>query len=111
MKMLRIIFLAIFCMLAIGTRANDSNPPVLTLDPTDGALTAGRLDGGLGIYVDRHQPGLRSDYRIGFLSWTDFFFPCSNSLGTYRISSETNMWWWARARWRIRVQKRSMTPQ
>lgn len=84
MKMLRIIFIAIFCMLAIGTRAKaDSNPPVLTLDPTDGALTgpAGSTV-GWGFTLTSTSPDFAvitgSDFCVGPIT-----SPCSNSLGTY----------------------------
>jgi len=71
------------CLLAIGARAKaDSNPPVLTLDPADGALTgpAGSTM-GWGFTLTSTSPDFAlitgSDFCVGPIT-----SPCSNSLGT-----------------------------
>jgi hypothetical protein len=84
MKMLRIIFITCFCLLAIGTGAKaDSDPPVLTLDPTGGALTgAAGSTVGWGFTLTSTSPDFAlitgSDFCVGAIT-----SPCSNSLGTY----------------------------
>jgi hypothetical protein len=84
MKMLRIIFIACLCLLATGTGAKaDSDPPVLALDPTSGALTgpAGSTV-GWGFTLSSTSPDFAlitgSDFCVGAIT-----SPCSNSLGTY----------------------------
>jgi hypothetical protein len=84
MKTLRVIFSTCLCVLAIGTRAKaDSNPPVLTLDPANGALTgpAGSTV-GWGFTLTSTSPDFAlitgSDFCVGAIT-----SPCANSLGTY----------------------------
>jgi hypothetical protein len=84
MKMLRIILVICLCVLAMSTGAKaDSDPPVLTLDPTDGALT-GPAGSTVGWGFTLTSGG--SDFAV--ISGSDFCVgavasPCSNSFGTY----------------------------
>jgi hypothetical protein len=84
MKMLRTILLVSFCILAVAMRAPaDSGDPVLTLDPTSGALT-GPAGSTVGWGFTLTSGG--SDFAV--ISGSDFCVgpvtsPCSNSFGTY----------------------------
>ena len=60
----------------------------------------GRLDGGLGFTLTSTSPDFAvitgSDFCVGPIT-----SPCSTRWAPTRILSETNLWWWARARWGI----------
>jgi hypothetical protein len=83
MKMVRGMFVALVCMLALCGKAQADTLPTLTLDPTDGSIVgAPGSTVGWGFTLTNNGSNFAvvtsSDFCVGVIT-----SPCGNSLGTY----------------------------